>query len=85
MESEHHLAHTFSARCTEARAYLRREMEAHGLNEKDGWRIAESTRVVGNRTELVMRPIHLHLPTPEGIECVVEIDEDESIESHCEP
>jgi hypothetical protein len=85
MENEHDLAHTFAERCAAARAYLRREMEARGLHEKDGWRIAESIRAVGPRTELVMRPIHLHLPTPDGIECVVEIDENESIESHCEP
>ena len=85
MGNESHLAQTFAEKRAEARAYLRREMESRGLNERDGWRIVETIRAVGTRTELVMRPIHLHLPTPDGIECVVEIDENEAIESHCAP
>jgi len=85
MGNESDLASTFAQRRAEARAYLRREMEARGLCERDGWRIAETIRAAGSRTELLMRPIHLHLPTPDGIECVVEIDENEAIESHCEP
>ena len=85
MENEIHLARSFAAQCEEARAYLRREMRARGLRDEDGWRIAETLRSVGRRTELVMRPIHLHLPAPDGLECVVEIHENEAIDSHCEP
>jgi hypothetical protein len=85
MGTETDLAQTFAARCAQARAYLRNEMNQRGLREKDGWRIAETIRAIGTRTELVMRPIHLHLPAPDGLECVVEIDEDETIESNCTP
>ncbi len=85
MANEIDLAQTFAQRREEARAYLRREMEARGLREKDGWRIVETIRAMGARTELVMRPIHIHLPTPDGIECVVEIHENETIDSHCDP
>ncbi len=85
MGNERHLAQTFAERCEQARAYLRREMNERGLLEKDGWRIVESVRATGTRTELVMRPLHMHLAAPEGLECVVEIDEDETIVSNCEP
>ena len=84
MGNESDLAQTFAERCARARAYLRQEMNARGLLEKEGWRIVETVRATGTRTELVMRPIHLHLPSPEGLECIVEIDEDETIESNCE-
>ena len=84
MPDEIGLAQSFAERCAETRAYLRREMNARGLREEDGWRIVEAVRAVGSRTELVMRPMHLHLPPPDGLECVVEIDEDEAIDSHCD-
>lgn len=83
MGNERHLAQTFAERCEEARAYLRREMDERGLLEKNGWRIIETIRATGTRTELVMRPVHLHLTSPDGLECIVEIDEDERIESNC--
>ena len=85
MGNEIDLAQSFAERCAAARAYLRREMEQRGLREEDGWRIVESMRATGMRTELVMRPLHMHLPSPDGLECVVEMHEDESIESNCEP
>jgi len=85
MENETALARTFAERRAEARAYLWREMNERGLFERDGWRVAETMRATVNGTELVLRPLHLHLPSPEGLECVVEIDEDEAIDSHCEP
>ncbi|HXF80108.1 MAG TPA: hypothetical protein VN598_14670 [Usitatibacter sp.] len=85
MGNELDLAQTFAERCEQARAYLRREMDERGLREQDGWCIAETMRATGGRTELVMRPLHLHLPAPDGLECIVEIDEDETIESNCEP
>lgn len=84
MAHETDLAQTFAERCAEARAYLWREMNALGLREEDGWRIAETVRANGLRTELVMRPLHLHLAAPDGLECVVEIDENEVIDSHCD-
>lgn len=79
------LASTFAERCAQARAHLRREMEACGLHARDGWGIAERIRGTGGRTELVMRPLHLYLEPPEGLECVVEIDEDATIDVNCEP
>ncbi len=85
MANEQDLAQSFAERCAHARAYLRSEMDQRGLLEKNGWRIAETIRATGTRTELVMRPIHLYLPNPDGLECIVEIDEDETIESNCQP
>ena len=69
------LAAAFAAKCEEARRMLRGHMEARGLFEKDGWRINESIRHRQGRTELVLRPIHLRLDAPDGLECVVGIDE----------
>ena len=85
MARENDLAKTFAQRRAEAREHLRREMTLLGLREEDGWRIFETIRQNGARTELHMRPVHLHLPTPEGVECVIDIDEGEAIEMHCEP
>ncbi len=80
------LASTFAERCAEARAHLQREMEACGLHARDGWRIVERIRGMGGgRTALVLRPLHLYLESPDGLECVVEIDADASIDVHCEP
>jgi hypothetical protein len=79
------LTRQFTARCVEARALLRKHMGERGLFERDGWRISESTRFRDGKTELVMRPIHLHLPAPDDLECVVTIDEPgSSIETECE-
>ena len=82
---EEHLFPEFSARCIEARGRLRRHMEERGLYESDGWKIYEFTRQVDGRTELVMRPLHRTLTAPEGLECVVAIDEPRyhaSVECH---
>lgn len=68
------IAAAFAARCEEARATLRKEMEAAGLYERDGWRIMETTRPGKSGSELVMRPMHMRLPSPPGMECVVWID-----------
>ncbi|HUJ01058.1 MAG TPA: hypothetical protein VLY46_12530, partial [Usitatibacter sp.] len=67
MAREHDLARTLAQRRAEARAHLHREMAALGLRVEDGWRIIETIRQNGTRTELYLRPIHLHLPTPEGL------------------
>jgi hypothetical protein len=85
MAHEIDLAQTFAERCAQARAYLRREMNSRGLREEDGWKIVETLRGDGTRTVLVLRPIHLRLLAPDGLECVVEMREDETIDSHCEP
>ena len=69
------LAAAFAAKREEALAVLRRHMEERGLKEKHGWSINESIRHRDGRTELVLRPIHLRLDPPEGLECVVTIDE----------
>lgn len=60
-----------------AEARLWREMEAAGLYARDGWKIAEITREARNGTELVLRPLHMRLPAPEHLECVVWIDADD--------
>lgn len=78
------LAHLFSARCAVARAHLRREMEARGLRQCDGWEINETTRDCPGGSEIVMRPLHLHLVAPDDMECVVRIEEDSSIDSNCD-
>ena len=86
MQSEIRLARSFAERRESARAYLWREMNARGLLQRDGWGIVEITRDTVDGTELVMRPIHRFLPSPDGLECVVEIhEEDEVVDSHCDP
>ena len=84
MHPDDRLAHAFTAKYETARATLRREMDERGLTEEAGWRIAEFTREVDGRIELVMRPIHSNLSAPEGLECVVSIDEPRSnVDSMC--
>jgi hypothetical protein len=78
------LAQAFSAKCAVARAHLRREMEARGLRQSDGWKIMETVRDCVGGSELVMRPLHMHLQAPDDLECVVRIEEDSSIDSNCD-
>ena len=74
------------ARIREAEAFLWAEMRKLGLLEKEGWRIVQSTRDVAGATEIVLRPIHLRKPAPEGLECIVRVHEVErSVDSHCNP
>ena len=81
-----HAARRFAKACAEARAYLRRHMEARGLYESDGWKIVESVRQAHGGSELVMRPLHLRLNAPDDLECVVSIDEDSSeVDVDCTP
>ena len=78
------LSTQFSVRSKEARASLRTHMEERGLYERDGWKIWEQVRHRDGRTELVLRPIHLHLAAPVDLECVVTIDEPgSSISTDC--
>jgi len=59
-------------------------MERAGLRAHEGWKIAETVRQVDGGSELVMRPLHLHKPSPPDLECVVKIDLDTaSIDSTC--
>ena len=79
------LTREFVARCEETRLLLRKHMQERGLFERDGWNISETTRFRDGKTELVMRPIHMRLPAPDDLECIVTIDEPgSSIESDCE-
>ena len=48
-------------------------------------RALQALQQLADGTELVLRPVHRLLAAPEGLECVVEIHEDEGIESHCQP
>jgi hypothetical protein len=71
------LAHALSAERDRLRLYLRGEMEKLGLREEDGWSILEFTRESGGGTQIVLRPMHMRLAPPAGLECVVGIVEDD--------
>ena len=64
-------------RCFAARACLLAEMQRLGLLAEDGWRVAETTRFVEGRSEIVFWPVHSQRPSPGGVECVAAIDEGE--------
>jgi hypothetical protein len=70
-----HIALALSERRQLAQAHLLREMAARGLTEREGWKVVESVRQVPGGTELVLRPLHLHSESPEGLECVVKVRE----------
>lgn len=74
MTRDEKLAADFVVRYAEARARLRDDMERAGLRERDGWRIAETTRSGPAGYEIVLRPVHRSLPSPADFECVVRID-----------
>ena len=65
------LATALAEERTQAEAHLWREMEQRGLRKADGWRIVEFTRDADGGTEIVLRPLHLYLASPQGLECVV--------------
>ena len=80
------IAARFAKACAEARRHFWALMAARGLYEKDGWRILESIRQVEGGSQLVMRPMHLHLDPPGDVECIVEIEEDSAhVDTHCTP
>jgi hypothetical protein len=86
MSREHdtYIAARFAKACAEARADLLRQMEEAGLRASEGWKIVETLRQVAGGSELVMRPLHLHKPSPPDLECVVKIDLDTAaIDSSC--
>ena len=65
------LSARFAEKHRQAHAYLREEMEKLGMRETDGWKITEFLRERPGGSELVLRPIHVRLDPPEGLECVV--------------
>lgn len=85
MNPDEVLSIELTKRCQAARAFLYDEMSRLGLTPEAGWRIADKTRFVEGRTEIVFWPVHTHLPSPEGLECVVSIDESaKELDSTCE-
>ena len=79
------LAARFARACAVAREHLSRQMEERGLHSRDGWKIVEAVRQVAGGSELVLRPLHMHLPSPDDLECVVAIDmASTTIDSNCE-
>ena len=64
-----------SAKCDKAREALREHMTERGLLEGDGWKIYEFTRPVDGGTELVLRPVHSALESPDALECTCRIEE----------
>ena len=76
----------FAACRADAERRLRSQMEALGLHARDGWKIAEVTREARDGTELVLRPLHLRLDAPKGLECSIWIHEDDgSVDSSFAP
>ena len=69
-----------------AESHLWREMFKRGLHKADGWRIVEFTRDADGGTEIVLRPLHLYLASPPGLECIVGlVGADGEVHSRCEP
>ena len=80
------LAKALAEERAKAEAHLWREMEARGLRKADGWRIVEFTREAEGGTEIVLRPLHLYIASPAGLECVVGVlDAAGEIRSQCDP
>jgi hypothetical protein len=78
------LAKTLATERERAERYLWREMQQLGLLRADGWSIVEFTREAAGGTEIVLRPLHLRLPSPPGLECVVGIVEETArIQTEC--
>jgi hypothetical protein len=78
------LSRALAAERERAEKFLWGEMAKLGLRREDGWTITEFTREDKGGTQLVLRPMHLRLKAPEGLECVVGIVEDGGdIEANC--
>jgi hypothetical protein len=76
----------FSSQLKAAEAHLRREMDALGLTQDRGWTISQSFRHSDEPgIELVLRPLHLYLDPPAGLECVVRIEHAIVAEAQCSP
>ena len=80
------LSARFADKHRQAHAYLREEMNRLGLFEADGWQIAEIVRECAGGSELVLRPLHIRLEAPAGLECVVWfIEEPARVGAECLP
>ena len=79
------LSAAFAQHRAQAEAQLWNAMKSAGLAEGDGWSIVEFTREAGGGTQLVMRPLHLTKASPPGMQCIVSIADDGSIEVECSP
>ena len=84
--TDHQLSAALSAEIAKAEAHLWAEMAKLGLRREDGWKIMQATREGGGGSEIVLRPIHLRLPAPDGLECVVSIPETGgAVDTECTP
>jgi hypothetical protein len=64
------LAADVNRRIASAKESLAEQMQAHGLDGKNGWRIVEELRSTVEGTEWVFRPVHLREPSPDLETCV---------------
>ena len=80
-----HLAAELAKERARVEAHLWREMGKLGLKREDGWSIVEFTREAEGGTEIVLRPLHLYIVSPSGVECIVGVVEDGAIRSECGP
>ena len=86
MRTDATAAKVFAERYSAARAHLRAQMDALGLHESKGWRISETTSDGSGGYRVILRPIHSRLQAPDGVECIVWIDEDGStVDADCVP
>ena len=86
MASDLARSEVFAERYRAAKALLRREMDQLGLTEAAGWRISETHRDGRRGSEIVLKPIHLRLPAPDDLGCVVWVDETgEEVDAECTP
>jgi hypothetical protein len=57
-----------------ARTRLAARMAAAGFTEQKGWRLLEELRSTSHGTQFVLRPCHVKLGFPDGMEETVRID-----------
>lgn len=80
------LSEAFARQLKDAEAHLRREMDALGLTQERGWSIAQFIRHSEETgVEAVLRPLHMSLDPPPGLECVVRIEHAHVAEAECSP
>ena len=85
MKSDQELSKELETCRRTAQETLWREMTQLGLFSADGWQLVETTRDRDGRTEIVLRPLHRVLTSPEHLECVVWISNDgEETGTRCE-
>ena len=78
------LSRALTAARLRAQDFLWAEMTKLGMRREDGWSIAEFTRETRGGMQILMRPMHMHLPSPERMECVVAfVEETAAIHAQC--